>query len=77
MYITCGNCGGKSPFDQWLERPTGEQLPDDYYRCPMCGVEIRRIQGPPKMIDFGFGDEKEMLIPGEITIEQVPSQLFF
>ena len=77
MYITCGNCGEKSPFDQWLERPTGEQLPDDHYRCPMCGVEIRRIQGPPKMIDFGFGDEKEMLIPGEITIEQVPSQLFF
>lgn len=75
MYITCGNCGEKSPFDQWLELPTGEQLPDDHYRCPRCCVEIRRAQGPPKMINFGFGGAQEMIVPGDITIEQTTSRV--
>lgn len=69
MYIICGNCGEKSPFWQWLERPSGEKLPDDCYECPKCMVAIRRVQDPPKAIDMG--DDRLMIIPGDITIEQI------
>lgn len=69
MNIVCGNCGEASLFSLWLELPTGESLPDDHYRCPKCNVIIRRVQGPPRVLDLIDG--QEMLIPGEITIETI------
>ena len=73
MEITCGNCGKKSPFYLWLESPTGDRLPDNHYRCPECKTTIRRVSGPPRVIDMGR--DKTMIIPGDITIEQIPSRL--
>jgi len=63
--ITCGNCGEKSPFDQWLD---ALDLPANCYRCPKCHVVIRRTEGTPRALNIG---DKTMIIPGEITLERV------
>ena len=67
--IKCGNCGVGSPFWQWIERPSGEKLPDDQYECPICKVAVRRVIGPPRVI--GQEGCLKMVIPGDITIEQI------
>jgi len=59
MEITCGQCGGKRPAEEWI-------LPDNCYQCPLCGVIIRRVSGPSTVVDV---NGHTLILPGDITLE--------
>lgn|GEM_PF-1975802 len=70
--IHCGHCDTTSPFEKWIERPSGYRLPDDCFQCPVCAVAIKRVLHRPTI---KAGAPVPWYYGSYITLEKIPAWL--